>query len=85
MTTLYLAWQDYKSRRWFPVGRLETDEDAAITAYSFSYLSGAEDAPRDGPILSDFGVSRIQRALSVRSTVPSVSESVDEFSAARPA
>ena len=44
MTTLYLAWQDSKSRQWFPIGRLDADEDAQPTAYSFSYVGGAEDA-----------------------------------------
>ena len=44
MTTLYLAWQDYNSRRWFPVGRLDADENAEPTAYEFAYISGAEEA-----------------------------------------
>lgn len=44
MTTLYLAWQDYNSRRWFPVGRLDADENAQPTAYEFAYISGAEEA-----------------------------------------
>jgi hypothetical protein len=44
MTTLYLAWQDQKSRRWFPVGRLDADEDSPIAAYSFHYVGGAQHA-----------------------------------------
>ena len=44
MTTLYLAWQDYKSRRWFPVGRLDADENVQPTAYEFAYVNGAEEA-----------------------------------------
>ncbi len=55
MTTLYLAWQDYKSRRWFPVGRLNADEDAQPTAYSFSYVGGAKDARETANFLPILG------------------------------
>ena len=44
MTTLYLAWQDHKSRQWFPVGQLDTDRSTQPRTYEFSYISGAEDA-----------------------------------------
>ena len=54
MTTLYLAWQDYASSRWFPVGRLVAHNgngaaDAGIGAdaaveYEFAYINGAEEA-----------------------------------------
>ncbi len=44
MTTLYLAWQDAESRRWFPVGRLNADENVDPTKYEFSYLDGARKA-----------------------------------------
>ena len=44
MTTLYLAWQDYKGQQWFPVGRLDADESVQPTAYEFAYISGAEEA-----------------------------------------
>lgn len=44
MTTLYLAWQDADSRRWFPVGRLDADENAEPPAYGFSYVGGAREA-----------------------------------------
>jgi hypothetical protein len=40
MRTLFLAWQDPNSRRWFPVGRLEL----ANGLYSFVYTKGAEQA-----------------------------------------
>ena len=41
MTTLYLAWQDPKSRGWYPVGRL-TRHDLEPTEYAFEYIRGAE-------------------------------------------
>ena len=40
--TLFLAWQDKRSRQWFPVGRL--DADAGNAAYRFRYVGGAERA-----------------------------------------
>ncbi len=38
--TLFLAWQDYESRFWFPIGRLTFDSER----YQFVYIKGAEDA-----------------------------------------
>ena len=38
--TLFLAWQDYKSRIWFPIGRLTFDGER----YQFVYIKGAKDA-----------------------------------------
>jgi hypothetical protein len=38
MKTLFLAWQDPLSRRWFPVGRLDYSDGR----YSFGYTMGAE-------------------------------------------
>ncbi len=38
--TLFLAWQDYASRVWFPIGRLTFDG----TRYKFVYIKGAKDA-----------------------------------------
>ena len=43
MDTLYLAWQDYQSRRWFPVGRLSVcrGKESTEAEYEFSYINGA--------------------------------------------
>lgn len=41
--TLYVGWQDRESRRWYPVGRLNTGSDR----YEFEYLRGAVEARRD--------------------------------------
>jgi hypothetical protein len=40
MKTLFLAWQDPTSRRWFPVGRLTFDGEM----YTFAYTQGAKEA-----------------------------------------
>ena len=45
MTVLYLAWQDGKSRAWFPVGRLARHETEPV-GYEFEYIRGAERAKR---------------------------------------
>ena len=42
--TLFLAWQDVRSRHWFPVGRLDADVDKPL--YRFRYVGGAERAER---------------------------------------
>ena len=55
MTTLYLAWQDADSRRWFPVGQLVAYNGNGIAAagaaatdvmYEFAYITGAQDAQK---------------------------------------
>ncbi len=43
MTTLYIAWQDDRSRRWFPVGRLVRRE-AKHPEFEFAYIRGARQA-----------------------------------------
>jgi len=41
--TLFLAWQDKaKTRRWFPVGRLDVRHPE--TLYRFRYVKGAKEA-----------------------------------------
>ncbi|MDA2930622.1 HIRAN domain-containing protein [Acidobacteria bacterium AH-259-O06] len=40
MKILYLAWQDPDSRRWFPVGRLTSND-----VYRFVYTKGAKESP----------------------------------------
>lgn len=43
MKTLFLAWQDPRSRSWFPIGRLSFDG----SNYQFAYIKGAYIAQRD--------------------------------------
>lgn len=40
--TLFLAWQDKRTRQWFPIGRL--DGDVERSTYRFRYTGGAERA-----------------------------------------
>lgn len=42
MTSLFVAWQDSKSRRWFPIGKLE----ASKNGYEFCYTRGVLEAER---------------------------------------
>lgn len=53
--TLFLAWQDRAaSRRWFPIGRLDVDQERPL--FRFRYIRGAEEAQRAAgfPPLEDF-------------------------------
>ena len=43
--TLFLAWQDDRSRQWFPVGRL--DADVGKPSYRFRYTAGAKRAAEE--------------------------------------
>ena len=43
MKSLFIAWQDNRSRRWFPIGKLSCDEHT----YTFVYTEGAEVAKRE--------------------------------------
>jgi hypothetical protein len=44
MKKLFLAWQEPKTRHWFPIGCLEFDGDR----YHFFYIQGVEKARREG-------------------------------------
>jgi len=55
--TLFIAWQDTDSRRWFPIGQLTADG----SRYGFSYTEGAREAQRECgfcplPSFPDFAV-----------------------------
>ena len=52
--TVFLAWQDKKSRLWFPVGRL--DAKVRASSYCFRYTEGASRAEREAgfPLLIAF-------------------------------
>lgn len=45
---LYVAWQDQKSRRYFPVGRLTYRGAGASPAFTFCYLHGVQEAKQSG-------------------------------------
>lgn len=44
MTTLFLTWQDPDSRRWYPIGRLDTEGQGDARTYRFVYTEGARRA-----------------------------------------
>ena len=48
MNTLYLAWQDNESRRWFPVGQLVVHRDSGPGGdeYEFAYIGGVKEAKK---------------------------------------
>lgn len=51
MTTIYLAWQDSPSRRWFPVGRLIRHGSEPET-FEFTYVQGAKWAKESGSFMA---------------------------------
>ena len=69
MTTLYLAWQDPRSRHWFPMGRLvrhETDP----TEYEFSYVAGARQAEELSPFWKVPGFPELDRLYTAPEVFP---------------
>ena len=63
MDTLYLAWQDYQSRRWFPVGRLSAcrGQESPGTEYEFSYINGALEAQKKANFPPIPGFSKLDK------------------------
>lgn len=61
MKTLFVAWQDPKTRFWHPVGRLTFGDGL----YRFAYTQGAQKSPRFRPFgrLSDLQRSYVSRNL----------------------
>ena len=63
MDTLYLAWQDYRSRRRFPVGRLSACRGLGSegTEYEFSYINGALKAQKEANFPPIPGFSKLDK------------------------
>ena len=64
LKTLFLAWQDYQSRLWFPVGRLTFDGEV----YTFVYIKGAKQAQQEcgfEPLISFPEWSRVYRSTEL--------------------
>ena len=59
MNTIYLAWEDRLSRRWFPVGRLVRDVSETST-YEFSYIQGARQAKESAGFFGIPGFSKLE-------------------------
>ena len=74
--TLFLGWQDQeKSRRWFPVGRL--DADLAEPRYRFCHVKGAERARETGGFHLVPGFPELHRTYESREIVPRLPEPSD--------
>ena len=70
MPTLYLAWQDHDRRRWFPVGRLDADDSTEPSAYSFSYIKGAEEVTQGTPFFPVPGFPELDRRYESNQLFP---------------
>ena len=69
MTTLYLAWQDHTSRRWFPVGRLVQRETEPYE-YEFAYTKGAEEAKGSARFLEIPGFPKLDQQYRASDMFP---------------
>lgn len=67
-TTLFLAWQDKRERRWFPVGRL--DADGGRSQYVFRYTHGAGIAKRDSGFAPLYDFPRLEDVYESRRLFP---------------
>lgn len=64
---LFVAWQQPKSRRYFPVGRLGLAANAdsgGVARYEFAYIKGAHNAAKEGfqPFLAFPDLNRVYRS-----------------------
>ena len=69
MTTLFLAWQDHRSRSWFPVGRLVYHE-AQPAEYEFSYIQGAREAEQAAGFLKIPGFPELDKLYTAPAIFP---------------
>ncbi|MCY4578257.1 MAG: hypothetical protein OXD31_04345 [Chloroflexi bacterium] len=66
MNTVYMAWQDSQSRRWFPVGRLvKNDSD-----YEFTYVNGALHAKDSAGFLEIPGFPKLAKSYRADELFP---------------
>ena len=76
MTTLYLAWQDYDSHRWFPVGQLVAYNGSGIAdaradvEYEFAYINGALDAHKAASFPPIPGFPQLEKRYRSRRLFP---------------
>ena len=69
MNTLYLAWQDQRSRGWFPVGRLVCHK-AKPAEYEFAYVQGAKQAKQAAGFLRIPGFPEMDRLYTASEIFP---------------
>ena len=69
MTTIYLAWQDWRSRRWFPVGRL-VRSDSGTCRYEFVYTKGALQAKESAGFIGIPGFRKLDEQYQADELFP---------------
>ena len=69
MTTLFLAWQDHRSRSWFPVGRLVYHK-AQPAEYEFAYVQGAKEAEQAAGFLKVSGFPELDQLYTASAIFP---------------
>ena len=69
MTTIYLAWEDRRSRRWFPVGRVVRN-NSGTCKYEFSYTEGARQAKESDGFFGIPGFPSLNRGYQADELFP---------------
>ena len=69
MNTIYLAWEDRRSRRWFPVGRLVRN-DSGTCKYEFSYTEGARQAKESAGFIGIPGFRKLDEQYQADELFP---------------
>ena len=69
MTTLYLAWQDRLSRRWFPVGRLVRN-GSEPESFEFAYVQGAQQAKESARFIPIPGFPKLDKLYRATELFP---------------
>ena len=69
MTTIYLAWEDRRSRRWFPVGRVVRN-NSGTCKYEFSYTEGARQAKESNGFFGIPGFPSLNRGYQADELFP---------------
>lgn len=65
--TVFLAWQDTRSRRWFPVGRLDAIPEGR---YAFAYTGGAREAKEESGFAPLYDFPDLDRRYTADSLFP---------------
>ena len=69
MNTIYLAWEDRRSRRWFPVGRVVRN-NSGTCKYEFSYTEGARQAKESNGFFGIPGFPSLNRGYQADELFP---------------
>lgn len=69
MTSIYLAWQDSSSRRWFPVGRL-VRSGSEPESFEFAYVQGARQAKESAGFIPIPGFPKLDELYKATELFP---------------